>query len=64
MTKALGRFSDGSYFLRTVFFMEKQLAEVDIIKVMEQLAIQGIKGSFHHAVAMNYFHQGVELVDW
>ena len=24
-------------------------------------AIQGIKGSFHHAVAMNYFHQRVEL---
>lgn len=24
-------------------------------------AIQGIKGSFHHAVAMNYFHHGVEL---
>ena len=26
-----------------------------------KIAIQGIKGSFHHAVAMNYFHADVDL---
>ena len=26
-----------------------------------KIAIQGIKGSFHHAVAMNYFHEAVAL---
>lgn len=26
-----------------------------------KIAIQGIKGSFHHAVAMNYFHEAIAL---
>ena len=28
-----------------------------------KIAIQGIKGSFHHAVAMDYYHQEVELLE-
>ena len=31
------------------------------IQMETKIAIQGIKGSFHHAVAMNYFHAGVDL---
>ena len=31
--------------------------------MIQKVAIQGIKGSFHHQVALEYFHQDVDVVE-